>query len=52
MACGLEVTITAEGVDTPSQADRLRQLGCEGQKGFLNSRPKPASDLVGTTAAA
>ncbi len=52
MARGLGMTITAEGVETSGQADRLRQIGCEELQGFLYSQPKPASELVGTAAAA
>ena len=52
MARGLGMMITAEGVETSSQADRLRQFGCEELQGFLYSHPKPASDLVRTATAA
>ncbi len=52
MARSLGMTITAEGVETSEQADRLRQVGCEELQGFLYSHPKPASDLVGTATAA
>ena len=39
MARGLGITITAEGVETPDQADRLRASGCTQLQGFLYSRP-------------
>ena len=45
MARGLGMTVTAEGVETIEQADRLRQTGCEELQGFLYSRPKPAEEL-------
>ncbi len=52
MARGLGMTITAEGVETPGQADQLRLFGCEELQGFLYSRPKPASELIRIAAAA
>ena len=45
MALGLGMSVTAEGVETCEQAERLRQSGCEELQGFLYSRPKPAGDL-------
>jgi diguanylate cyclase (GGDEF)-like protein/PAS domain S-box-containing protein len=45
MAQGLGMTVTAEGVETVEQADRLRRTGCEELQGFLYSRPKPAGEL-------
>lgn len=45
MAEGLGMTVTAEGVETQEQAERLRQTGCEELQGFLYSRPKPAQEL-------
>ncbi len=41
---GLEVV--AEGVETDSQADALRQLGCRKFQGFLYGRPEPIVDWV------
>jgi diguanylate cyclase (GGDEF)-like protein/PAS domain S-box-containing protein len=35
----------AEGVETPEQRDRLRELGCELAQGYLFSHPVPAADL-------
>ena len=52
MARGLGMTITAEGVETPGQADQLRQFGCEELQGSLHGRSRPASELVGTATAA
>lgn len=37
----LDVTITAEGVETADQADHLRELGCDEVQGFLFGRPQP-----------
>jgi EAL domain-containing protein (putative c-di-GMP-specific phosphodiesterase class I) len=45
LAHGLGLTALAEGVETPEQADTLRQLGCDLAQGFLWSRALPAADL-------
>ncbi len=45
IARGLNMTITAEGVETERQAELLRQTGCQELQGFLFSRPRPAEDL-------
>ncbi|MFU8887710.1 MAG: putative bifunctional diguanylate cyclase/phosphodiesterase [Trueperaceae bacterium] len=37
--------LVAEGVETPAQADALRQRGCGVAQGFLYSRPLRAADL-------
>jgi diguanylate cyclase (GGDEF)-like protein/PAS domain S-box-containing protein len=41
----LEVEITGEGIETPEQLARLRELGCRLGQGFLFSRPVPAVDM-------
>jgi diguanylate cyclase (GGDEF)-like protein len=38
----LDVTITAEGVETPEQADMLRKFGCRQVQGFLYGHPEAA----------
>jgi diguanylate cyclase (GGDEF)-like protein len=38
----LEVTITAEGVETPEQAEMLREFGCRQVQGFLYGYPAAA----------
>ncbi|WP_289015482.1 EAL domain-containing protein [uncultured Methylobacterium sp.] len=45
MAKGLGMTVTAEGVETREQAERLRQTGCEELQGYLYSRPRPPHEL-------
>lgn len=45
IAIGLGMTITAEGVETEAQAERLRATGCHEFQGFLFSRPQPSASL-------
>ncbi|MBV8960309.1 MAG: EAL domain-containing protein [Actinobacteria bacterium] len=45
LAHGLGLTALAEGVETPEQAEALREIGCDLAQGFLWSRPLPAPDL-------
>jgi len=42
MAHGLEMSVTAEGVETPAQVTFLREQRCEEVQGFLFGRPMPA----------
>ncbi|MER9643648.1 EAL domain-containing protein [Mesorhizobium sp. M0239] len=39
------LSTTAEGVETESQCDYLRKLGCDQLQGFLLSRPVPKQEL-------
>ncbi|HEV3429957.1 MAG TPA: EAL domain-containing protein [Paraburkholderia sp.] len=39
MAHALELKVTAEGIETAEQAERLRGLGCDEAQGFWFSRP-------------
>ena len=39
MAHSLGMSVTAEGVETPSQAVFLRSIGCDKQQGYFFSRP-------------
>lgn len=45
LAMNIGVAAVAEGVETSSQLDALRSLGCESAQGFLFSRPVPR-DMV------
>jgi diguanylate cyclase (GGDEF)-like protein/PAS domain S-box-containing protein len=44
-ATALGLSVTAEGVETPEQLERLKALGCLQAQGYLFSRPVPAADL-------
>jgi EAL domain-containing protein (putative c-di-GMP-specific phosphodiesterase class I) len=35
----LDIQVVAEGIETPSQLDKLRALGCRAGQGYLFSRP-------------
>ncbi len=39
----LNLSVTAEGVETPLQLNRFRELGCERGQGYLFGRPRPAT---------
>ena len=43
MAHGLDLAVTAEGVETEAQVSFLREQRCEEVQGFLYGRPEPAS---------
>jgi diguanylate cyclase (GGDEF)-like protein/PAS domain S-box-containing protein len=45
MAHALALTVVAERVETPVQAEELLALGCDLGQGFLWSRPLPAAEL-------
>jgi diguanylate cyclase (GGDEF)-like protein len=44
LAGQLDLTVTAEGVETATQCDQLRHLGCDFAQGYLFARPLPATD--------
>jgi len=41
----LDMTVVAEGVETPDQVQELRHLGCDVFQGYYFSRPLPAADV-------
>ncbi len=47
LATTLDITVTAEGVEHPAQASRLRQMGCPSAQGWLYSAAVPSEDVVG-----
>jgi EAL domain-containing protein (putative c-di-GMP-specific phosphodiesterase class I) len=46
LAKNLNMTTTAEGVETQQQLDQIRALGCSQMQGYLFSRPCRAADLM------
>jgi diguanylate cyclase (GGDEF)-like protein/PAS domain S-box-containing protein len=52
LARSLELSVTAEGVETKAQADRLRDLGCDFGQGWYFARPATAQAVAGLIAAA
>ncbi len=45
MARAFDMTVVAEGVETPEQLEVVRDLGCDLAQGFLFGRPSPLSAL-------
>jgi diguanylate cyclase (GGDEF)-like protein len=45
MAQSLDLTVTAEGVEKPEQAQLLRELGCEQVQGYLYGKPVEAAEF-------
>jgi len=45
LARTLRLTVTAEGVETGTQVERLRELGCHLGQGYLFGSPIPAEDV-------
>jgi EAL domain-containing protein (putative c-di-GMP-specific phosphodiesterase class I) len=46
LAESLNLDVIAEGVETDSQAEHLRSLGCSKLQGFLIGRPMPAAEFA------
>ena len=47
LARGLDISVTAEGVETSEQFERLRTLGVNFAQGFLLGRPVPIGEIEG-----
>ncbi len=47
LAHTLDLDVVAEGIETPLQLQRLRELGCERAQGYLIARPQAAYRLEG-----
>src|SRR6185295_15265620 len=45
LAANLGLRSIAEGIETPDQLRRLRELGCDQGQGFLFARPLPPNDV-------
>ncbi|MFU8849942.1 putative bifunctional diguanylate cyclase/phosphodiesterase [Micromonospora sp. SL1-18] len=50
LAHALDLTVTAEGVETAEQADRLRAIGCDAGQGWHFGRPAPAHEALAHSA--
>lgn len=46
LACGLDMRVIAEGVETQTQAEVLRVAGCHELQGYLFGRPMPLGKLL------
>ena len=42
----LDMHVTAEGIETPEQADYFATLGCDQMQGYFFSRPVPETDVA------
>jgi diguanylate cyclase (GGDEF)-like protein len=45
LAHSLDLTVVAEGVETPKQFEALCRAGCDQMQGFMIHRPQPASEV-------
>ena len=43
---GLGIRVVAEGIETRSQLEALRHLGCDDAQGYLLARPTPGKDVA------
>jgi EAL domain-containing protein (putative c-di-GMP-specific phosphodiesterase class I) len=46
MAESLRMSVIAEGVEHPAQAEALRRMGCSYAQGFEFGQPMPARELA------
>ncbi len=51
LARGLDMSVTAEGVETLEQYERLRGLGVNFAQGYLLGRPQPIAQIEAEAAA-
>jgi EAL domain-containing protein (putative c-di-GMP-specific phosphodiesterase class I) len=51
LARGLDMSVTAEGIETQEQFDRLKALGVNFAQGYLLGRPQPIAQIGPETAA-
>ena len=42
----LDLTVTAEGVETQDQHDAVRDIGCESAQGYFYAKPMGAADIT------
>ncbi|MEO8335526.1 MAG: EAL domain-containing protein [bacterium] len=47
MGRSLNMRVVAEGVQTDTQADMMKELECDEMQGFLIARPMPVTDIAG-----
>jgi diguanylate cyclase (GGDEF)-like protein/PAS domain S-box-containing protein len=45
MGRALKLCVVAEGIETPEQAEALRDLGCDIGQGYLYAKPLPADEM-------
>ena len=45
MGRALKLCVVAEGIETPEQAEALRELGCDIGQGYLYAKPLPADEM-------
>ena len=45
LASGLDISVTAEGVETPEQFERVKTLGVNFAQGYLLGRPMPMGEF-------
>jgi diguanylate cyclase (GGDEF)-like protein/PAS domain S-box-containing protein len=46
LASALSLVVIAEGIETETQLDRARELGCDRAQGYLIARPAPFNEII------